>query len=55
MSKFEDEKQLDKKETCMVEVWKDELMETVTEEMQEIVGVFATQRRVVIRPSISSI
>ena len=35
LSKFEDEKQLDKKETCTVGVWKDEVMETVTKEMQE--------------------
>ena len=34
-SKFDDEKLLDKKETCTVEVWKDKVMETVTEEMQE--------------------
>ena len=31
LSKFEDEKQLDKKEACTVEIWKDE----VTEEIQE--------------------
>ena len=35
LSKFEDEKQLDKKEPCTVEVWKDEAIETVTKEMQE--------------------
>ena len=35
LSKFEDEKQLDKNETCIVEVWKDEVMEEVTEEMQK--------------------
>ena len=26
---------MDKKETCTVEVWKDEVIETVTKEMQE--------------------
>ena len=35
LSKFDDEKLLDEKETCMVEVWKDEVIEGVTEEMQE--------------------
>ena len=35
LSKFDDEKQLDKKETCMVGVWKDEVIETVTEEILE--------------------
>ena len=35
LSKFDDEKQLDKKETCMVGIWKDEVIETITEEMQE--------------------
>ena len=35
LSKFDDEKQLDKKETCMVGVWKDEVIETVIEKMQE--------------------
>ena len=35
LSKFEDEKQLDKKEACTVEVWKDEVIETITKEMQE--------------------
>ena len=35
LSKFEDEKQLDKKETCTIGVWKDEVMETVTEKMQQ--------------------
>ena len=34
LSKFEDEKQLDKKETCMVGIWKEEMIEAVTEEMQ---------------------
>ena len=29
------EKQLDKKEECTARVWKDELIETVTEEIQE--------------------
>ena len=29
LSKFDDEKQLDKKETCTVRVWKDEMIETV--------------------------
>ena len=35
LSKFEDKKQLDKKETCTVGVWKDEVIEKVTEKMQE--------------------
>ena len=35
LNKFEDEKQLDKKEACTVEVWKDEVIETITKEMQE--------------------
>ena len=35
LSKFEDEKQLDKKEACTVEVWKDEVIDTITKEMQE--------------------
>ena len=35
LSKFEDEKKLDKKETCTVGVWKDEVIETVIEKMQE--------------------
>ena len=35
LSKFDDEKLLDKKETCTVEVWKDEVIETVIEEMQK--------------------
>ena len=35
LSMFDDEKQLDKKETCTVGVWKDEVMETITEEIQE--------------------
>ena len=34
-NEFEDEKQLDKKEACTVEVWKDEVIETVTKEVQE--------------------
>ena len=32
---FDDEKLLDKKETCTVEVWKDEVMKEVAKEMQE--------------------
>ena len=32
---FDDEKLLDKNETCTIKLWKDELMEEVTEEMQE--------------------
>ena len=35
LRKFKVKIQLDKKETCTVGVWKDEVMETVTEEMQE--------------------
>ena len=35
LSKFDDEKLMDKKETCTVEVWKEEMIETVTEKMQE--------------------
>ena len=35
LNKFEDEKQLDKREACTVEVWKDEVIETVTKEKQE--------------------
>ena len=35
LSKFEDEKQLDKREACTVEVWKDEVIETITREVQE--------------------
>ena len=35
LSKFEDEKQLDKREACTVGVWKDEVIETVTKEIQE--------------------
>ena len=32
---FDDEKLMDKNETCTVEVWKDEVIKTVIEEMQE--------------------
>ena len=32
---FDDEKLLDKNETCTVEAWKDEVMKEVAEEMQE--------------------
>ena len=35
LSKFDDEKLLDKKETCTVGVWKYEVIEIVIEEMQE--------------------
>ena len=35
LSEFEDEKQLDKKKACTVEVWKDEVIEIVTKEMKE--------------------
>ena len=35
LSKSDNEKQLDKKEACTVRVWKDEVIEIVTEEMQE--------------------
>ena len=35
LNKFKDEKQLDKREACTVEVWKDEVIETITKEMQE--------------------
>ena len=35
LSKSDDEKQLDKKEACTVGVWKDEVIETVIEKMQE--------------------
>ena len=33
LSKSDDEKKLDKKKACTVEVWKDEVIETVTKEM----------------------
>ena len=35
LSKFNDQKQLDKKETCTVRVWKDEVIKIVIEEMQK--------------------
>ena len=35
LSKFEDEKQLDKKETYIVGIWKDEVTKEVIEEIQE--------------------
>ena len=35
LSKSDDEKKLDKKKACTIGVWKDEVIETVTKEMQE--------------------
>ena len=35
LSKSDDEKKLDKEKACTGEVWKDEVIETITKEMQE--------------------
>ena len=35
LSKSDDEKKLDKEKACTVGVWKDEVIETVTKDMQE--------------------
>ena len=35
LNKSDDEKKLDKEKACTVGVWKDEVIETVTKEMQE--------------------